>query len=183
MRTACRHPDRSQLVHFERGRRVPISILDTRRGVVSRFTDEADEDIFPLWARGQHIRYTSVQKGQVALVQRHIATRRTSVPVAPQTQEIFATDVTPDGRHLIYQRMDPESGFDIPGSTIDGRCRRVIILASQPRPTPLVQTSADERTACLSPDGRWMAFVSNTRACQRFTFSHFPDQVAACKSR
>ena len=45
-------PDRSQLVFFERGAASSdLWMLDTRRGLVSRFTDDADEDIFPLWAR------------------------------------------------------------------------------------------------------------------------------------
>jgi serine/threonine protein kinase len=165
-------PDRSQLVYFERGPAgSDLWILDTRRGVVSRFTDEADEDIFPLWARdGQHIVYTVIQKGQIALVQRHIATGVKSVVLAPQSQEVFASDVTPDGKNVIYQRMDPATGFDIwstpladPGSA-----------GSEARPVPLVQTDADERSARLSPDGRWLAYVSNTSGISEVYVQPFP---------
>ena len=148
--------------------------MHTRRGVVSRFTDEADEDIFPLWARnGQHIMYTVIQKGQVGLIQRHIATGRKSVLIAPQAQEVFASDVTPDGTNLIYQQMDPATGFDIwtvpiaaPGSAVTP--------GSEARPVPVVQTEADERSARLSPDGRWMAYVSNTSGIFEVYVQPFP---------
>jgi Tol biopolymer transport system component len=119
--------------------------------------------------------YTIVQKGQVALVQRHIATGRKTVLIPPQTQEIFACDITPDGRHLIYQRMDPESGFDIWDLPLDpAGAGASSSPASRPTLTPLVQSSADERTARMSPDGRWMAFVSNTSGVSEVYVQPFP---------
>jgi Tol biopolymer transport system component len=65
-------PDLSQLVFFERGAASSdLWTLDIRRGIVSRFTDGPDEDIFPLWARdGRHIIYSAVQNGQVSVYQK-----------------------------------------------------------------------------------------------------------------
>src|SRR5262249_16917575 len=65
-------PDRSQLVFFERREASSdLWILDTRRGVVSRFTDEPDEDIFPVWSRdGGRIIYTIVRNGEISLCEK-----------------------------------------------------------------------------------------------------------------
>jgi Tol biopolymer transport system component len=128
-------------------------VLDTRRGLVSRFTDDADEDIFPLWARDRdRIVYTAVRNGQDSLYQKHTGTGRKELLMPPQTQEIFAFDISPDGRNLVYQKMDAKTGWDI----------WALPLGGDGKPVPVVQTDADERTARLSPDGRWVAFVANT---------------------
>ncbi len=109
-------PDRSQVVFFERG---PTSsdlwMLDTRRGLVSRFTDDADEDIFPLWARdGYRIIYTAVRNGQISFYQKDTRTNRRELLIALETVEpAFALDTSPDGRSLIYHRANAKTGWDI----------------------------------------------------------------------
>ena len=72
---------------FERG---PTSsdlwMLDTRRGLVSRFTDDADEDIFPLWARdGNRIIYSAPQNGQMSFYQKDIRTNRRELLISLET--------------------------------------------------------------------------------------------------
>jgi dipeptidyl aminopeptidase/acylaminoacyl peptidase len=100
----------------------------------------------------------------VSLLQRHIATGRTETLIQPQTQEIFATDVTPGGRDLLYQRTDPKTGWDIWAKP----------LGRDGEPVPVVQTDADERTARISPDGRSIAFVSNTSGVFEVYVQPFP---------
>ncbi len=64
---------------------------------------------------------------------------------------MFATDTSPDGRDLVYQRMNATTGWDI----------WTLRLGRDGKSVPLVQTDADESGARLSPDGRWVAYVSN----------------------
>ena len=48
-----------------------VWLLDTRRGVLSRFTDHAAEDIFPVWSRdGRRIVFTSNRNGAFDLYQK-----------------------------------------------------------------------------------------------------------------
>jgi len=56
-----------------------------------------------------------------------------------------------DGHYLAYQRSDQWGGSDL------------WILPMNPagRPTPWLQTPANERHAAISPDGRWIAYDSN----------------------
>jgi dipeptidyl aminopeptidase/acylaminoacyl peptidase len=159
-------PDRSQLVFFERGATSSdLWMLDTRRGAVSRFTEEADEDIFPLWARdGNRIIYTAVRNGQMSVYQRQIGTDRRELLIPPQAEETFASDISPDGGYLVYQRLDTKTGWDI----------WALPLGTDPKPVPVVQTDADERSARLSPDGRWIAFVANNSGVFEIYVQPFP---------
>ena len=159
-------PDRSQLVFFERGPgSANLWVLDIRRGLVSRFTDDPDEDIFPVWARdGRRIIYSAVRNGRFSVYQRDIATGGKELLMQPQSEEVFASDTSPDGRYLVYQRMSAKTGWDI------------WALPREPNATPIavVQTDADERTARLSPDGRWVAFVSNSSGVSEIYVQPFP---------
>ena len=159
-------PDRSQLVFFERGATSSdLWVLDTRRGLVSRFTDDADEDIFPLWAHDTNrVIYTAVRNGQCSLYQKHTDTGRKELLIPPQTEETFACDTSPDGRSLLYQRMNPKTGWDIWALPLGGDGKSV----------PVIQTDADERTARLSPDGRWVAFVANSSGVLEVYVQPFP---------
>jgi hypothetical protein len=87
-------PDRGHLVFFERGAgSSDLWILDTRRGLVSRFSDEPDEDIFPVWSRdGDRIIYSAVRDGRVSLYAKNIATSRKELLIEPQSDELFACD-------------------------------------------------------------------------------------------
>jgi serine/threonine protein kinase len=61
---------------------------------------------------------------------------------------------SPDGRVLVFSRdNDPDPGTrpDIWELRLDG----------EPRVRPYIKTPADERAARFSPDGRWVAYVSN----------------------
>jgi len=159
-------PDRSQLVFFERGATSSnLWLLDTRRGVVSRFTDDADEDIFPLWARdGDRIIYSVIRNGQLSLYQRHIGTGQKELLIQSQSEETFVSDTSPDGRYIVYQRKDAKTGWDI----------WALPRESNATPIPVVQTDADERAARLSPDGRWVAFVSNNSGVFEIYVQPFP---------
>jgi Tol biopolymer transport system component len=159
-------PDRNQLVFFERGAaNSQLWILDIRRGLLSRFTEDTDEDIFPLWARdGNRIIYTVVHNGQNSIHQRDTGTGRTELLIPPQTEESFASDISPDGRYLVYQRFNAKTGWDIWGLPLGG----------DGKPAPVIQTDADERSARLSPDGRWVAYVSNNSGVFEIYVQPFP---------
>ena len=61
------------------------------------------------------------------------------------------TSLTPDGRTLAYTRRDPKTSLDI--MTID--------TSGKEPPRPLLQTDAQEGGARFSPDGHYVAYVSD----------------------
>ena len=130
-----------------------IWLLETRRGVLSRFTDHASEDIFPLWARdGSRIVYTSNRNGRFDLYQkRTTGSAAEDLLLTGGPEELFACDWSPDDRFLLYQRRTPTMGWN---------------LTALPRSEGLQaftvsETKFDERDGQISPDGRWVAFTSN----------------------
>ena len=60
----------------------------------------------------------------------------------------MASDWSPGDRILLYQR--DEDIWALP------------MLESERKPYAVIQTEFDEREGMFSPDGRWMAYVSNS---------------------
>jgi serine/threonine-protein kinase len=79
---------------------------------------------------------------------------RSQVPVA------FA----PDGRSLVVQREDPETRHDL----------WILPLEGEHAPKPYLRTPFDERAAALSPDGRWLAYVSDESGRDEVYVRAFP---------
>jgi len=70
----------------------------------------------------------------------------------PGTSESdFPTSVSPDGHTLAFINQTVESGGDI----------YVLSLEGDPQPRPVVKTPGYDGGGEFSPDGRWMAYVSN----------------------
>jgi hypothetical protein len=131
-----------------------VWLFDTRRGVLSRFTTTAGEDIFPAWSRdGRRIAFTSnrSQRGFGIYAKSTIDADGDTELVAPSAEEAFPTDWSPDGRTLVFMRRSATTSWDLWALPLAGGAA-----------SPLIQTDADERNAHFSPDGRWIAYSANT---------------------
>ena len=67
------------------------------------------------------------------------------------SQVKYAQDWSPDGRFLLYQIADPQTGNDLWVLPLDG----------DRKPWVFLKTPFAERNASFSPDGRWVAYVSD----------------------
>ena len=160
-------PDGSQVVFFQRGETASdVWMLDTRRGVRSRFTDNPAEDIFPVWSRdGSHIFFSSIRNGRVSIYRKPtVGTGGEAVVLTPDSPETFALDTSPDGRWLLFQQSNQKTGFDIMSLPLGGDAK----------PEPLVQTDAEEYGGVFSPDGKWLAYVSNSSGPSEVYVQAFP---------
>jgi Tol biopolymer transport system component len=61
------------------------------------------------------------------------------------------TSWSPDGRTLAFYEINPDTARDIWTTTLDG----------QGEPTPVLVTEFNEHSPMFSPDGRWLAYVSD----------------------
>lgn len=77
----------------------------------------------------------------------------------------------PDGRMLVVQRMHPETRHDIWILPLDG----------ERRARPYLRTPFDERGAAVSPDGRWLAYVSDESGRDEVYVRAFPVPDAAVR--
>jgi Tol biopolymer transport system component len=69
-----------------------------------------------------------------------------------------------DGSLLFYDSIDPQTGGDI----------WALPLVGTPEPYPVVRTAADEHYGTLSPDGRWLAYISNETGAYEVYVEAFP---------
>jgi Tol biopolymer transport system component len=76
----------------------------------------------------------------------------------------YSSSWSPDGRHVALVQVNPSSGFDIVPLTLD----RTGTL------TPLLNTEANETAPRFSPNGRWLAFVSNESGGDEVYLSTYP---------
>jgi Tol biopolymer transport system component len=160
-------PGGGEVAVFRRGATdSDVWLFDTRRGVLSRFTTTAGEDIFPSWSRnGTRIAFTSNRGGGFALYQ-----KATTGPdpetllLAASPEETFASDWSPDGRTVLFQRRSEKTGWDL----------WTLPVASGASASPMIQTDADERDAQLSPDGELVAYAANTSGRYEVYVQPFP---------
>jgi serine/threonine protein kinase/Tol biopolymer transport system component len=129
-----------------------VWLLDTRRGVISPFTDRVAEDIFPTWSPdGTRIVFTSTRDGRFDLFQRGTNGGGRDELLLRSPEETFACDWSSDGRFLLYQKRNAESGFDL----------WALPFGDTANPSPVIQTAFDEKDGQFSPDGNQIAFQSN----------------------
>jgi len=57
----------------------------------------------------------------------------------------------PDGQSVLFSEQDPKTNFDI----------KILSLGDKPEPRVLLETPFNEGSPEVSPDGRWIAYISN----------------------
>ncbi len=85
-------------------------------------------------------------------------------PITSRIQDIaYVHSWSPDGKYLIVSIQDPKTLFDVYAQPVDGG-----------KPIPLLNQSYDERDGEVSPNGRWMAYVSNESGRFEVYITDFP---------
>ena len=125
--------------------------FDVARGVESRITSDQDTEVFPVWSRdGSNAVYSAVRGSSPRLFRRNLATGREEA-LLPEGSFQTASDVSPDGKTLLYQQRTEGGPFGV----------WTISLSGPANPAPVQQNQFFNAGARFSPDGRYIAFVSN----------------------
>lgn len=129
-----------------------IWLMDTARGVLSRFTFDAAFEGIAAWSPdGSRIAFNTNRKGAFDLYQKS-ATGAGSEDLLLETRQLKSPgDWSPDGRFLLFRVQDPKTVYDL----------WVLPLEGDRKAFPIVQTPFDERDGQFSPDGKWVAYQSN----------------------
>ena len=129
-----------------------IWLFETKRGVFSRFTTDAADDVGPVWSpAGDRIVFSSNRSGIHNLFQKAVAAGGSETLLLSTAQPKFATDWSSDGRFVLFHTQHPKSGNDVWAFQMNGNGT----------PFAVVQTSAEELSGQFSPDGRWVAYQSD----------------------
>jgi serine/threonine-protein kinase len=113
-----------------------------------------------VFARSVHLRGTGFEVGSMPAGQ-----NRAAETLLGEQDGQMPTGFTPDGTALIVERLDPTTRGDI------------WILSLQAKGAtarPYLRGAANERGPALSPDGRWMAYVSDETGRDEIYVGGFP---------
>ena len=127
-------------------------LYDLSRRLASRLTlDESDEQA-PVWsADGKRIFFRSDRAGPPDLFEIPATSPGQETVLLRRAGVQHAEDASPDGRFLCFTEWSRRTNGDI----------WLLPLSGKSEPVPLARTPLYEAGARFSPDGRWIAYVSN----------------------
>jgi dipeptidyl aminopeptidase/acylaminoacyl peptidase len=127
-----------------------IWLLDAARR--TRLTSDASRDVFPVWSPdGSRLAFDSNRRGHRDLYITSANKANSEELLVESGQDKSVADWSPDGRFLLYHSIDPETSWDLWVLPMDG----------DRTPVAWLKTRITERSAKISPDGRWVAYISD----------------------
>ncbi len=143
---------------------------------------------FPIWSHdGQHITFQSARSGGVSLYSKRVdgsgepealirsasdqgaGLARTLAGLLPGTMPVFTSanphlpmSWSPDGATLAFDERKPSAEHDI------------WVLTRGSEPSPFQRTDHDESAPAFSPDGKWLAYVSDESGRSAVWVQPFP---------
>ena len=127
-------------------------IYDLQHGGQSRFTFNPIAGSEARWSPdGRQIVYLERRGGELAMLRKAWDGSGSVETVYQQDHWLAARALSPDGQSILYESIDPGMGVDLWRLSLTG----------DRKPTPFLQTPFNEGNASVSPDGRWVTYVSN----------------------
>ena len=150
--------------------------IDLATGTPTRFTFDPAADVQPVWSSdGSRIAWVSFRGGFQGLYMKRAdgsGSDELLYRFDAKTQAPSLTDWTRDGRFLIYNFDGDVWALPITEGTAETR-----------KPVPLVQSPGGQLGAYVSPDMRWVAYISNESGRQDMFVQPFaPGASGAARS-
>jgi serine/threonine protein kinase/dipeptidyl aminopeptidase/acylaminoacyl peptidase len=143
-----------------------IWIYDLERNTQTRFTFDPSDDFGPLWSRDDsRVVFSSARKSPGDVYQRDSAGTAKEEPLLDSSAFEMAQDWSPDGLVLLFQRDDPRMPTQMDLWTYS---------AADGKASPFLQSTSNETLGRFSPDGRWIAYVSNESGKEEVYVVPFP---------
>jgi Tol biopolymer transport system component len=136
------------------------------RGTTTRFTFHPGDDIQPLWTPdGRHIVFSSSRSGEMDLYIKNSAGTGEEQLLFADKSEKHASDISRDGRWLVYHHRSGNTGWDI----------AALPLFGEKKPIPIAATQFGELAALLSPDAQFVAYHANDSGRNEVYVQEFPE--------
>jgi Tol biopolymer transport system component/tRNA A-37 threonylcarbamoyl transferase component Bud32 len=143
-----------------------VWIKELPRGALSRLTFGDSIDMRPRWTPdGRSVTFLSYRDSSANVYQRRADGTGTDSLLLDLEQVISEAFWSPDGHWLVLRTGATEGTRDI----------WALRVGEDTRPRPLLVERWDEEVPTLSPDGRWLAYVSNETGRREVFVRPFPE--------
>ena len=159
-------PDGTRVALFSNDQENDLWIWDLRRVMLSRLTLDPAVDSFPVWTRdGARIVFSSNRGGSLNLWSQAADGTGAAERLTTSPNDQRVTGITPDGTTVVFDEAVPAMGRDLLQLALDPPRRAI----------PLLQTKFGELNGIVSPDGRWLAYESNSSGAFEVYVRPFPN--------
>jgi Tol biopolymer transport system component len=143
-----------------------IWVFDTSLGTSVRSTEKPGPDLNPIFAPdGARIFFAGGRRGGAwGIFEAPTSGTGDAKLLLDSPQSSVPTDVSSDGRFLLYRELSSDRRGDI----------KVLPLTGERRPFAFMASPFDEDSATISPDDRWVAFVSEETGRKEVYVATFP---------
>ncbi len=154
------------LIRNEPNRLNSLWQLNLAQGTTTRFVTDTDSaNFFPVWSPdGEQLAFASARNSALNLYLKRTGGTAPEERLLETRFQTYPLSWSPDGKFLIYAMGDPQTRTDI----------WALPLTGERKPQPLLQTKSDERAAKVSPDGNWLAYVSDETGVAEVYVTTFP---------
>lgn len=124
------------------------------RGSQTRLTlDATRHNSMPLWSPdGSRIAYASLRSGKWGLYQTLSSGSGAEEPLHESDLPKAPMSWSPDGKRIVFWVEDPKTGSDL-----------WMLTVADKKAEPFVAKAFNETHAQISPDGKWIAYTSNSK--------------------
>jgi serine/threonine-protein kinase len=144
-------PDGLRIACQVEGATSDLWLFDVPRSTMTRLTSEG-HNTWPIWTpAGNRITFASARAGPLNLYWIPSDGSGTAEKLTTSEHPHVPGSWSPDGRELAFVQVNPKTGWDI----------RVLSLAERQKPRDFLASPFSEDSPVFSPDGHWLAYVSN----------------------
>jgi eukaryotic-like serine/threonine-protein kinase len=145
--------------------------VDLARNTETRVTSSPGSEISGAWLPDQRgVVFSASRGGPPHLYRLDLATG-SEEELTPAGRLQFTEAVSPDGKTLLYNERSERGDMDV----------LALPLAGPRTPSPVLASVFAERASAFSPDGRFLAFVSNESGAAEVYVRPFPGQGASTR--
>jgi Tol biopolymer transport system component len=151
-------------------------LCDVGDGSAARFTFDPASDLAPVGSPdGKRIVWASARSGNLNLYQKAASGAGQDTLLLESVYNKVPSDWSRDGRFILYYETNPKTKNDVwvlpVAEFVAGPAGA---SSGEPKPFPFLLTEADEFGATISPNGRWMAYVSDESGRYEVYVQSFP---------
>jgi eukaryotic-like serine/threonine-protein kinase len=144
-------PAGQQLAIGIQGTNSGLWVYELARGTLSRL-NLSGLIPYPIWTPdGKRVTFRAALNGPVNLYSMSADGSGARERLTTSEDFQYPGSWSPNGQVLTFANADPTTGWDIWALNLEGECN----------PRPFLQTPSNESGATFSPDGRWLAYVSD----------------------